>query len=66
VFLLFLIVIEQFFGIMKVNFTLEDGRLIVQEKVKRMGGDMIILQENMSSLVITFRISEMGMELSNY
>jgi hypothetical protein len=48
---------------MKVNFTLEDGRLIVQEKVKRMGGDMIILQENMSSLVITFRISEMVTEL---
>lgn len=62
-FLLSLIVIEQSFGIMKVNFTLEDGRLIVQEKVKRMDGDMIIVQENMSSLVITSRISEMVTEL---
>ena len=62
---LFLIVIEQYFGITKVNFILEDGRLIVQEKVKRTGGDMIILQENMFSLATTFKIREMAMGLSN-
>jgi len=51
--------IEQFYGIIKVNFILEDGKSIIQEKAKRMDGVMITLMENMYFLDNLKRIKEM-------
>ena len=51
--------IEQFYGIIKVNFILEDGKSIIQEKAKRMDGVMITLMENTYFLDNLKRIKEM-------
>ena len=57
---LYLIVIEQFYGIIKVNFILEDGKSIIQEKAKRTDGAMIILIQNTYFLDNLKKIKEMA------
>ncbi len=57
---LYLIAIEQSYGIIKVNFILEDGKSIIQEKAKRMDGVMITLIQNTYFLDNLKKIKEMA------
>ncbi len=54
------------FGTTRESFILEDGRLIVRGKAKKVGGGTIIPLENMYFQVHSLRISETAMELSSY
>lgn len=65
-YLLSLIAKEQFCGIMKANFIMEDGRPTNQAKDKKMDGDMTILLENTSTVEISYKTKEMDMELLNF
>ena len=52
--------IEQFYGIIKVNFILEDGKSIIQEKDKGTDGAMIFLIQNTYFLDNLKKIKEMA------
>ena len=51
-----------YYGIMKENFIMEDGLVILWVKEKKLDGDMITYLVNMSILDISIKIKEMDME----
>jgi hypothetical protein len=55
--------IEQYYGIIKENSILEDGKLTIQVKAKRMDGVMIILMESTYFLDNSKKTKEMAMVL---
>lgn len=63
---LYLMEIEQYYGIIKESSILEDGKSTIQVKAKRMDGVMIILMESTYFLDNSKKTKEMAMVLWNF